>query len=417
MGVKRETSTGAPSSSLGWPLPVQVLLVAVFTLVAGAFVFLLFTAIISGPDWSLLYRPSEIDLDAENLYDVVRSTLGATGLVGAGIAAALIYRRQRTKESEHALALARHAIYQAENDRAAEAALRERFAQAVDQIGRTEHAVRVAGVLALAQVGDDWLTREGADDYAQSCVDVLCAYLRMPERREDAGHPDPGDIEVREAIVRTIAQRLKRRNHRGPTWSHLRFDLSGAVFSDGNYNFDGAAFDGPLIMTDCTIRGVARLRFKDARVRGLTNLSGVTVADAGFLRFERTRFFGRGTFNDITVSGGSLGFVGCKFHAKAVARFRRFKTSDGVVRFTNTTFTCRVTDFREAEFNGGWVTFLHSSIERGTLNLEKVVYGEDVLSFRDFSISDGVVFKGDRALLFERATVPDRMPHEPRYVP
>ena len=60
--------------------------------------------------------------------------------------------------------------------------LNERFATAAGQLGDDKPpAVRLAGVYAMAGLADDW------PENRQTCVDVLCAYLRMPY------DPDPGD--------------------------------------------------------------------------------------------------------------------------------------------------------------------------------------------------------------------------------
>ena len=51
----------------------------------------------------------------------------------------------------------------------------ERFATAADRLGSDKPAaVRLAGVYAMAGLADDWEANR------QTCVDVLCAYLRMP---------------------------------------------------------------------------------------------------------------------------------------------------------------------------------------------------------------------------------------------
>jgi hypothetical protein len=52
--------------------------------------------------------------------------------------------------------------------------LNERFATAAEQLGSDKPAVRPAGVYAMAGLADDW------EENRQTCVDVLCAYLRMP---------------------------------------------------------------------------------------------------------------------------------------------------------------------------------------------------------------------------------------------
>jgi hypothetical protein len=53
--------------------------------------------------------------------------------------------------------------------------LNERFATAAGQLGSDKPPeVRLAGVYAMAGLADDW------PENRQTCVDVLCGYLRMP---------------------------------------------------------------------------------------------------------------------------------------------------------------------------------------------------------------------------------------------
>src|SRR5215813_4516728 len=59
--------------------------------------------------------------------------------------------------------------------------LNARFATAADKLGSEAPAVRLAGVYAMAGLADDW------PENRQTCVDVLCGYLRLPY------DPDPGE--------------------------------------------------------------------------------------------------------------------------------------------------------------------------------------------------------------------------------
>jgi hypothetical protein len=89
--------------------------------------------------------------------------------------------------------------------------LNERFATAADQLGSGKPAVRLAGVYAMAGLADDW------EENRQTCVDVLCAYLRMPYK------PDPGqgadeekrlafqaNREVRHTVIRLSPHTFRR---------------------------------------------------------------------------------------------------------------------------------------------------------------------------------------------------------------
>ena len=74
--------------------------------------------------------------------------------------------------------------------------LNERFATAAGQLGSDQPAaVRLAGVYAMAGLADDW---NFAKANQQTCVDVLCAYLRMPYE------PDPGGT----ALTASLSARM-----------------------------------------------------------------------------------------------------------------------------------------------------------------------------------------------------------------
>jgi hypothetical protein len=123
--------------------------------------------------------------------------------------------------------------------------LNERFATAAEQLGSDKPpAVRLAGVYAMAGLADDW------QDHRQTCVDVLCAYLRMPYE------PEPGDDaavekrlafqasrEVRYTVIRVITAHLT--SGAPVSWSDLNFDFTGLVFDGGN--FVGATFSGGTV--------------------------------------------------------------------------------------------------------------------------------------------------------------------------
>ena len=77
-------------------------------------------------------------------------------------------------------------------DEQRERTLNERFATAAGQLGSDKPPeVRLAGVYAMAGLADDW------PENRQTCVDVLCGYLRMPYE------PDPGDPS---SLIRTMSR-------------------------------------------------------------------------------------------------------------------------------------------------------------------------------------------------------------------
>ena len=90
--------------------------------------------------------------------------------------------------------------------------LNERFATAAEQLGDDKPpAVRLAGVYAMAGLADDW------PENRQTCVDVLCGYLRMPYEPDPGQEaPEPERLafrasrEVRHTVIRVITAHLQK---------------------------------------------------------------------------------------------------------------------------------------------------------------------------------------------------------------
>ena len=170
----------------------------------------------------------------------LHDTVGVLQLVfasvaGAGALVALIvaYRRQKIAEADSV------------HDRTR--VFNERFTAIAAQLGDAQPAVRLAGVHAMAGLADDWKQNR------QTCVDVLCAYLRLPY------DPDPGDDaapaertayranrEVRHTIIRLISAHL--RPGAAVSWQGLNFDFTGVVFDGGD--FTAARFSGGIVLLD-----------------------------------------------------------------------------------------------------------------------------------------------------------------------
>jgi hypothetical protein len=98
-------------------------------------------------------------------------------------------------------------------------ALAKRYQEAATQLGHDKAAVRLAGVYAMARLADDW------PEQRQSCVDVLCAYLRMPIHHETTQAVE-GEKQVRIAILRLIGDHLQA--SRPINWCDCDFDFSYA---------------------------------------------------------------------------------------------------------------------------------------------------------------------------------------------
>jgi hypothetical protein len=219
-------------------------------------------------------------------------------------------------------------------------ALNARFATAAEELGSDKPAVRLAGVYAMAGLADDW------EENRQTCIDVLCGYLRMPYE------PDPGkdapeqqklafqaSREVRYTVIRVITAHLRK--DAAISWQGRDFDFTGVVFDGGDFSF--AQF------SDGTVN------FSEARFSGgnfmLAQFSGATVY---FISAEFSD--GSVNFNLAKFSGGSVQFNLAKFSGGWV-NFSFAEFSGGTVDFSLATFSKGDADFSNAKFSGGSVDF------------------------------------------------------------
>jgi hypothetical protein len=245
--------------------------------------------------------------------------------------------------------------------------LNERFATAAEQLGSDKPAIRLAGVYAMAGLADDWERRENR----QTCVDVLCACLRIPYE------PDPGEAaeepkrltfeasrEVRLTVIRVITAHL--REDAAVSWQGLNFDFTGAVF-DGAY-FDDAKFSGGTVDFDRAKFVGGTVRFSDAEFSGGTVYFGDAQFSGGTVDFSGAQFSG-GTvyFSRAKFSGGTVDFDRAKFSGGTV-RFRRAKFSGGTVDFGDAQFSGGTVDFYGAHFSGGTVSFGDSQFSGATVD-------------------------------------------------
>ncbi|MGA5453862.1 pentapeptide repeat-containing protein [Streptomyces umbrinus] len=322
--------------------PVGIVLVLAFTtavLVAAAVFY---------AGWDLLgareLKP-ERRLDSETLFDLVKLAFGVVAGAGALVALVVAYRRQRIDE-----------------DGALRDATRlhtERFTTAVSQLGDESAAVRLGGVHALAGLADDAPTRE----LRQTCIDVLCAYLRLPYTSEadlpaddsEARHTYLSLREVRHTIVRLMGDHLRLSLQHHHSWQGHDFDFTGVTFDGGD--FGGAVFSGgTLDLSEAEFSG-GTVDFGRATFSGGTVDFSATKSFGGTVDFRRARFSGGtvnfrwaeffgGTvdFGQATVSGGTVDFNATKF-------------SDGTVNFRHAVFSGGTIDFSEAEFSGATVDF------------------------------------------------------------
>ena len=267
--------------------------------------------------------------------------------------------------------------------------LNERFDTVAGQLGSDKPpAVRLAAVYAMAGLADDW------QDHRQMCVDVLCAYLRMPYE------PDPGDDapvekrlvfqasrEVRHTVIRVIAAHL---NGTAPvSWCGLNFDFAGAVFDGGD--FSGAEFSGGTVNFVGAEFSGGTVNFVGAEFSGGTvNFAGARFSGEGvnfFLaKFSRARV----NFAGAKFSGGTFGFGYAEFSGETV-NFTSAKFSGAEVYFSRSRFTGESPKFTGAGTSGGMVFFHAAEFSGGTVSFSRAEFSSETVDFAGAEFSGGTV--------------------------
>ncbi len=227
---------------------------------------------------------------AQQRLDILKISLTATAGIGGIVALTVAYRRQRVHEAAHLLSVLSTAREEVK-------LFNERFGSASKQMGDERPAVRLAGVYALAGLADDW------EAGRQACIDVLCAYLRMPFVPETASE---GESQVRRSMMRVISEHLMMESP--VPWHDVRFDFSGALleavsfasvhfsaglllffdkctFTGDRTTFYNASFDGAKVY----IRG-ATFTSPDVSFEACKFKSGELVIEQTVFRAEQVRF-------------------------------------------------------------------------------------------------------------------------------
>jgi uncharacterized protein YjbI with pentapeptide repeats len=273
--------------------------------------------------------------------------------------------------------------------------LNERFATAAGQLGSDKPpAVRLAGVYAMAGLADDW------EKYRQTCVDVLCAYLRLPH------DPDPGDEapeperlafradrEVRHTVIRVITAHLT--DGAAVSWQGLNFDFTGAVFDGGS--FTGTELSGGEVIFNDAKFSSGTVYFRGTKFSGSTVLFHGAEFAGGTVIFDGAKFAG-GTvdFSFAKFVGGTVGFSDAEFSGGEV-NFGYAKFVGGTVGFSDAEFSGGEVNFGYAGFSGGTVDFSFAKFVGGTVGFSfaKFVGGTVGFSYAEFS-GGTVYFRGTK---------------------
>jgi hypothetical protein len=293
----------------------------------------------AAPVWlAIPNRPAQ-PTTVTNLLEVIKISLSVVAGIGGVVALVVAYRKQRLAE---------------DGDKREQAKLYiERFDKATDKLGNDSPAVRLAGIHALAALADDW------EDERQMCIDVLCAYVRIPAEPEPDDEEDPATVaawkgmaEVHATAVREIASRL--RADASVPWHGYNFDFTGATFHSGP-DFDGAVFSGGRVLFEDVEFASGEVFFRKAQ------FSGALVSFA-FARCTRADFFFDGTI----FSAGKILFT--NFERMPHIFFTEAVFSGGEVSFAGSDFSRGGFNFNGARFSGGEVCFSHVHLPEDSYN-------------------------------------------------
>ncbi|MEH0449680.1 pentapeptide repeat-containing protein [Streptomyces sp. B21-102] len=362
-------------ASGGWhaPLMVRVWIVAPLAVLG---------AIAAG--W-LIYR-LVVDRLVDDASDAIKTTLAILTLVGAVLAGVYAYRKQRIAESD---------AHRADVNQFA-----DRYTTAAEQLGHDKAAVRLAGVYALARLADDW------EEQRQVCIDVLCAYLRMPYQPEaDAPRYREGEREVRRTIIRLIGNHLRLAAEHPHSWQRFDFDFTGVTFDAGD--FHQAVFSGGSV-------AFAGAEFRDAEVsfrEAVFSDGSVDFSDAVFSS-------GNVAFDKAKFSGAKVDFTLAKFCGARV-NFNSAEFSSSPVAFNSAAFSGGILDFGSAEFSGSTVSFDHAKFSRpvnptdaasshGTVSFQGAAFSKGTVSFFNTRFSGAMVDLSAKFRKAPRSTSPTR---------
>lgn len=212
------------------------------------------------------------------------------------------------------------------------AAFTERFRAAASQLGGASPAERLAGVYAMAALGDEYPLGR------QQCVDVLCAYLRLPfspERDEvgartiqtvqeyvtttETSSTRSFDLQVRQSIITVIREHTKITAR--TSWSGLEFDFTGAHLVDADFaganfsgertSFDRATFSGDSTSFDRATFSAASTSFKEADFIGVWTSFDNAIFSGKRTSFDNAIFSAvTVTFNNVVPTGASSSLSG-----------------------------------------------------------------------------------------------------------
>jgi uncharacterized protein YjbI with pentapeptide repeats len=329
---------------------------------------------------------------------IIAASVGVLTVI-ATVAVQISGRRATSRDTQEALEEQRKQLDKTLAEQRSRT-LNERFAAAAGQLGDDKPpAVRLAGVYAMAGLADDW------PENRQTCIDVLCGYLRLPyepDPGENVSRPDRlafgASREVRHTVIRVITAHLQADMAEAKSWQGLDFDFTDVVFDGGS--FAGAVFSGGMVSFSHAEFSGGTVSFRRARFPGGTVNFYAARFSGGTVNFNDARFSGgKVYFSHAEFSGGTVSFSGAEFSGgtddplSGVVFFRaRFSGSrvnlgavfaGGRVRFAGAVFSGGMVDFSRAPFLDGTVSFSRAEFVGGRVDFSTARFVGGTVDFAD----------------------------------
>ena len=354
------------------------------------------------------------------------TVLGGLAVLCGGALA--LYNGRETRDHDKRLAEQENnrvtALAATDHERETVKELNARFSAAAIQLGDDKSAIRLAGAYSMAALADDW-HRHGNAEKKQTCIDVLCSYLRARPTTVRISTSigakltdEEDDLEVRQTIQRLIADHLRAETP--VSWSSSRFNFASAQFIDLDFSlchfeaavtFDNAQFRGQQVSFHET-RFSGPVSFKDARldVTDFIYFAGCKFIENWRTDFTNARFSAQQIidFQFAEFSCAYTSFFNSTFHSREISFSSCIFSSSSTTTFVNATFRANELDFSSARFLKGRT---HFGGARFDLNKSGMFTDAEFASTVDFGQP---VTWDDMKMVFDWSFVPEDKPQTVR---
>ena len=377
---------------------------------------------------ALLYTTGGV-IAALGLLETYRKNTNDRAKANADIKAAL-------KNQEHQAEVLKEQIRQFDENAFKErkAERRERYTEAVEQLGSKEAPVRIGGVYTLVGLVDEWLEEKNLEyserlKEGQVIINNLCAYIRSPftlasyydELSEDNPSSEgiykdnqqkfysdkaefKSEADVRLSIIKEIHNRLQSPDKNTPgAWSDFEYDFSGSTFFypvdlTNSYYIKPVNFSGSTYQNEVRFRGSTYQRsanFSGSTYQGGADFSGSIYTEEahfyhssykGGANFSASSYKSWSDFSDSSYKGGTRFYHssykdGASFHSS---------TYQNEVYFSDSIYQDEVY-FHSSIYQGG-ATFMSSTYQSGA-DFSGSTY-QSWADFRSSAYQDHVNFSG-----------------------